>query len=62
MLEAPDEHRVRRALKRAERGVSLDPSEAEVLLHARGDLLEGCCGRPVRSAMPGSPPPGAPAS
>ena len=36
----PSKSAVRRALTRAERGVSLDPVEAETLLHARG-LGEG---------------------
>ena len=36
----PSESAVRRALTRAERGVSLDAVEAETLLHARG-LGEG---------------------
>jgi FO synthase len=40
MLEAAEVPRVRRALKRAERGVSLDADEAEALLHARGDQLD----------------------
>jgi len=41
MLEAAELPGVRRALKRAERGVSVDAGEAEALLHARGDLLDG---------------------
>ena len=32
----PTETAMRRALQRAETGVTLDPAEAEVLLHARG--------------------------
>jgi FO synthase len=40
MLEAAEVPRVRRALKRAERGVSLDAEEAEALLHARGEQLD----------------------
>ena len=32
----PTESAVRRALTRAERGVALDATEAETLLHARG--------------------------
>ncbi|MGY2082038.1 bifunctional FO biosynthesis protein CofGH [Modestobacter sp. SYSU DS0657] len=39
-LPAPSESAVRRALTRAERGVTLDATEAETLLHARG-LGEG---------------------
>ncbi|MGY1855615.1 bifunctional FO biosynthesis protein CofGH [Modestobacter sp. SYSU DS0290] len=39
-LPAPSESAVRRALTRAERGVTLDATEAETLLHARG-LAEG---------------------
>src|SRR5687768_4170257 len=39
-LPAPTESALRRALVRAERGVSLDATEAETLLHARG-LGEG---------------------
>ena len=35
-LPAPSESAVRRALVRAERGVTLDATEAETLLHARG--------------------------
>src|SRR2546421_6916770 len=37
----PTEASVRRAVRRARDGVSLDPVEAEVLLHARGEQLEG---------------------
>src|ERR671939_375341 len=40
VLPAPSESAVRRALVRAERGVRLDATEAETLLHARG-LGEG---------------------
>src|SRR5207249_2436068 len=36
----PTETSIRRALRRARDGVSLDPVEAEVLLHARGDQLD----------------------
>lgn len=36
----PTEASIRRALRRARDGVSLDPVEAEVLLHARGEQLE----------------------
>jgi FO synthase len=36
----PTEASIRRALRRASDGVSLDPVEAEVLLHARGEQLE----------------------
>ncbi|MFL6141382.1 MAG: bifunctional FO biosynthesis protein CofGH [Labedaea sp.] len=36
----PTESSVRRALRRARDGVSLDPVEAEVLLHARGEQFE----------------------
>ena len=36
----PTESAVRRALHRARDGVALDPAEAEVLLHARGDDLQ----------------------
>src|ERR671939_960740 len=36
VLPAPSESAVRRALVRAERGVRLDATEAETLLHARG--------------------------
>ncbi len=39
-LPAPTESSLRRALTRAERGVTLDPVEAQTLLHARG-LGEG---------------------
>ncbi|WP_369130589.1 bifunctional FO biosynthesis protein CofGH [Modestobacter roseus] len=39
-LPAPSESAVRRALTRAERGVTLDATEAETLLHARG-LADG---------------------
>ena len=39
-LPAPSESALRRALVRAERGVRLDPTEAETLLHARG-LADG---------------------
>ena len=35
-LPAPSESALRRALTRAERGVTLDATEAETLLHARG--------------------------
>lgn len=38
-LSAPTESALRRAVTRAERGVSLDSSEAETLLHARGLTL-----------------------
>ena len=36
----PNESAVRRALRRARDGAALDPTEAETLLHARGDQLE----------------------
>src|SRR6187397_2744448 len=36
----PTEASVRRAVRRAADGVTLDAAEAEVLLHARGELLE----------------------
>lgn len=36
----PNASAIRRALKRAETGVALDATEAETLLHARGDDLE----------------------
>src|SRR5881397_1638411 len=36
----PSEASLRRALRRARDGVSLDPVEAEVLLHARGEHLD----------------------
>ena len=36
----PAESAIRRALRRARDGVSLDAAEAEVLLHARGDHLD----------------------
>src|SRR2546427_1272354 len=36
----PTEASIRRAVRRARDGVSLDPVEAEVLLHARGEQLE----------------------
>ncbi|WP_336713817.1 bifunctional FO biosynthesis protein CofGH [Arthrobacter sp. USHLN218] len=36
----PSDSALRRVLRRAEDGVSLDPVEAETLLHARGDYLE----------------------
>src|SRR3954451_19070463 len=39
-MPAPSESALRRALVRAERGVTLDATEAETLLHARG-LAEG---------------------
>ena len=39
-LAAPSDSAVRRAVVRAERGVTLDATEAETLLHARG-LAEG---------------------
>ena len=35
-LPPPSESALRRALTRAERGVALDATEAETLLHARG--------------------------
>ncbi|WP_133851296.1 bifunctional FO biosynthesis protein CofGH [Labedaea rhizosphaerae] len=38
-MERPSESALRRALRRAEDGVTLDAVEAEVLLHARGDQL-----------------------
>ncbi len=38
--EAPTDSSIRRALRRARDGVSLDPVEAEVLLHARGSQLD----------------------
>src|SRR5690349_14268576 len=37
---APTEASIRRAVKRAAGGSTLDAAEAEVLLHARGELLE----------------------
>src|SRR3954464_14684573 len=39
-IPAPSESALRRALIRAERGVTLDATEAETLLHARG-LADG---------------------
>jgi FO synthase len=36
----PSESAVRRALRRARDGVALDPTEAETLLHARGEQLD----------------------
>ncbi|PKW16826.1 bifunctional FO biosynthesis protein CofGH [Saccharopolyspora spinosa] len=36
----PSESAIRRALRRAQDGVALDPVEAETLLHARGDQLD----------------------
>jgi FO synthase len=38
--DVPTEASIRRAVRRAVDGVTLDPAEAEVLLHARGELLE----------------------
>jgi FO synthase len=42
--DVPTEASVRRAVRRAVDGVTLDPAEAEVLLHARGELLERLLG------------------
>ncbi len=39
---------LRRALRRARDGVSLDPAEAEILLSARGDGLADLCGSAAR--------------
>ncbi|MQA83993.1 MAG: 7,8-didemethyl-8-hydroxy-5-deazariboflavin synthase [Streptosporangiales bacterium] len=36
----PSDSAIRRALRRARDGVTLDPTEAEVLLHARGERLD----------------------
>src|SRR4051812_35744756 len=40
----PSESAMRRALRRARDGVALDPVEATVLLHARGDALTDLMG------------------
>ncbi|HTY72503.1 MAG TPA: bifunctional FO biosynthesis protein CofGH [Actinomycetes bacterium] len=39
-MNTPSESALRRALRRAEQGAALDPVEAEVLLHARGEHLQ----------------------
>ena len=46
--EAPRAAQVRRALARADRGVSLDLDEATALLHARGDDLDRLCAAAAR--------------
>ncbi len=43
MQPAPSATALRRALRRADDGVSLDAAEAEVLLHARGHALRHLC-------------------
>ncbi len=51
---------MRRALRRAEDGKSLDATEAEILLQARGDDLDGCGSRRpgARCRADGARPPG----
>jgi FO synthase len=42
-MQRPDSSALRRALRRAADGKPLDATEAEILLHARGDDLESLC-------------------
>lgn len=44
----PSDSAMRRALRRVDDGVSLDPAEAETLLHARGDELVRLCAAAAR--------------
>ena len=57
----PTESALRRALRRAKDGVTLDAIEAEILLHARGEQLTGSARPRPGSGTPGWPRPGAPA-
>ena len=45
---APNDAQLRRALRRARKGESLDVDEAEVLLHARGEQLVELCASAAR--------------
>jgi FO synthase len=50
---------LRRALRRARDGVALDPTEAEILLSARGEDLIDLCASAARVRIRVWPPPGA---